>query len=70
MSKNFQKVLDSRCRVLQTILNEQKLLTTNILDSCLGARFTIVSYDGRNEALIDHIIFSVEKIDLIKESSI
>ena len=41
-----------------------------MLDSCSGARSAFVSYDGRNESLIDHKTIPVEKVDLIRESLI
>lgn len=59
------KPLDNRGRDMMKFLNENNLVAINILDTCVGAASTFVSYDGSSESMIDHIILCAESYDTV-----
>ncbi|MEW8561249.1 MAG: hypothetical protein AB2541_04060 [Candidatus Thiodiazotropha sp.] len=57
--------LNSRGAHFNDLLRENNLISINTLDFCVGAGSTFVTYDGRHESLIDHIILPVEKLQYV-----
>ena len=47
------------------LLLDNNLLSVNTQAWCRGADSTFVTYDGRHESLIDHIILPVEKLHYV-----
>ena len=60
-----QERQSNRCRYLNKLLIDNNLVSINTLDFCRGADSTFVTYDGRHESLIDHIIIPVEKLHYV-----
>ena len=46
------------------------LVSINTLELCRGADSTFVTYDGRHESLIDHIIIPIEKLPYVSRCDI
>ena len=69
-SKNYLKNNDRRSRVLEEFLTSSNLTAVNTLSTCRGARSSFVSYDGKNETLIDHIVLPSEMLDLLTDCEI
>ena len=60
----FGKV-ESRDQCLISFFNENNLVPASALDVLMGANPTFVSFDGKSESHIDHIILPYEKRDLL-----
>ena len=52
---------NNRSLYFNTLLRENNLVSINTLDLCRGADSTFVTYDGKLESLIDHIIIPIGK---------
>ena len=65
----FQKaqfgMIESRDQYLIDFLNDNNLVPASALDVLMGANPTFVSFDGKSESHIDHIILPYEKCDLL-----
>ena len=55
----------NRSLYFNTLLRENNLVSINTLELCRGADLTFVTYDGRHESLIDHIIIPIEKLTYV-----
>ncbi len=66
----FIKPLDARGLQLLNFLTENNLVSVNTMDMCIGAESTFVSYDGRHESFIDHIVIGQERLDTVKYCTI
>ena len=53
--------VDNRSLYFQSFLRENNVFSTNTSELCNGAKSTFVTYDGRHESLIDHILVPIEK---------
>ena len=69
-SKSVLKQDDRRSRVLCGFLTRNNLTAINTLPTCRGAHSSFVSYDGKNETLIDHILLPSEMLDLLSDCEI
>ncbi len=68
--RHFVKDLDARGLELTNFLNINNLVSINTLDSCVGADSTFVTYDGRHESLIDHIVMARDIVDTISKCEV
>lgn len=55
----------TRGKYLCSMLERFNYISVNTLDMCTGSKHTNVSYNGRIETMIDHVLIPVEKLDLI-----
>ena len=60
-----QERLNNRSMYFNKLLLDNNLLSVNTQAWCRGADSTFVTYDGRHESLIDHIILPVEKLHYV-----
>ena len=51
-------------------MQDNNSVSVNTLDICSGAKSSYVSYDGRYESLLDHIIIPSDKLDLVASCEI
>ena len=63
--KSFIKPNDTRSHEMLRLLSNNQLVAVDTLPICTGSQSSFVSYDGKAESLIDHILVPVECIDLI-----
>ncbi|MES9879927.1 MAG: reverse transcriptase domain-containing protein, partial [Sedimenticola sp.] len=66
----FIKPLDDRGHCLLDFLSDNNMISVNATNLCTGAESTFVTYDGRHESFIDHIIISQETLDTVKTCTI
>ena len=62
---SFRDKPDNRSIYFSTFLQQNNLISVNTLDICTGAKSTFVTYDGRHESLIDHILIPVEMLHYV-----
>ena len=62
---SHQERPSNRNLYFNNLLLDNNLISVNTLDWCRGADSTFVTYDGRHESLIDHIIVPVEKLHYV-----
>ena len=61
---------DSRSRYFQAMLWENNISALNASESCMGAKSTFVTYDGRFESLIDYVLIPVEQVNYVTHCEI
>ncbi|MEW8546461.1 MAG: reverse transcriptase domain-containing protein, partial [Candidatus Thiodiazotropha sp.] len=61
---------NNRGMYFNTLLRENNMISVNTLELCRGADSTFVTYDGRFESLIDHIIIPIEKLPYVSRCEI
>ena len=57
---------DRRSRDLLHFMEQHNLVAIDTSSNCTGAVSTFVSYDGKHESLIDHVLLSGESYDLVR----
>ena len=63
--ERYIKPTDDRGAYLLELMNYHNLASLNTLPLCSGAAASFVSYDGKYESLIDHILFPVERLHTV-----
>ena len=63
--ERYIKPTDDRGAYLLDLMNYHNLVSLNTLPLCSGVAASFVSYDGKYESLIDHILFPVERLDTV-----
>ena len=59
-----------RLSCFQDFMQDNSIVSVNSLDISSGAKSSYVSYDGRYESLLDHIIIPSDKLDLVESCEI
>ena len=69
-SQHYSKPANNRTKYIETLLSTHNFVSINTLDLCEGAKSSFVTYDGRHESLIDHILVSADLLDTVTHSEI
>lgn len=56
------RIQNNRTRYMINFLASNNFVSVNTMEFCSGASSTFVSYDNKNESLIDHILLPVEQL--------
>ena len=59
-----------RLSCFRDFMQDNSIVSVNMLGISLGAKSSYVSYDGRYESLLDHIIIPSDKLDLVESCEI
>ena len=59
-----------RLSCFRDFMQDNSIVSVNMLDITSGAKSSYVSYDGKYESLLDHIIIPSDKLDLVENCEI
>ena len=61
---------NERGRVLEQFLDERRLMSVSSQMDTIGPDYSYVGHSGEQTSLIDHVVISEDKLDLVKETGI